>query len=139
MWHQRVRSTVVDSRAAGAQKRPLAIKFLMAPPPLFSGPGALWYLERVYSHPVFRHSAGVRVKNRVAESPFHRYLERVYSHPVFRYSSGVPLKNRVAVSPFHRYLERVYSHPVFHTSPSIYTENYVWLHIVGWFQDVVSC
>ena len=74
------------------------LSFLWLPPPLLSGPGALWHLERVYSHPVFRHSA------------------------------GVPLKNRVAVSPFHRYLERVYSHPVFHTSPSIYTETYVWLH-----------
>ena len=49
-------------------------------------------------------------------------MDWVYSHPVFRHSTGVPVKNRVAVSPFHRYLERVYSHPVFHTSPSIYTE-----------------
>ena len=28
-------------------------------------------------------------KNRVAVSPFHRYLERVYSHPLFRYSAVV--------------------------------------------------
>ena len=35
------------------------LSFLWLPPPLLSGPGALWYLERVYSHPVFHTSPSI--------------------------------------------------------------------------------